>query len=50
MDAPKTPAKLDPKAIESLPDKPVTNADADAVKGGAIRRRRDTLDDLEVER
>lgn len=50
METPKSPSDLEPTAVESLPEQPVTEADADAVKGGAIRRRRDTLDDLEVER
>jgi hypothetical protein len=49
METPKAPSELEPTAVESLPDQPITEADADAVKGGAMRRRRDTLDDLEVE-
>ena len=51
METPQEPSNLEPAAVESIPEKPVTDADADAVKGGAIPRRgRDTLDDLEVER
>lgn len=50
METPKAPSDLEPQAVDSIPEKPVTDADADAVKGGAIRRVRNTLDDLEVER
>jgi hypothetical protein len=53
METPKTPSNLEPNAVESLPDKPVTDSDADAVKGGAVRRIMggdDDLEDLEVER
>jgi hypothetical protein len=48
METPKTPSELEPATVESLPEQPVTEGDAEAVKGGAMRR--DTLDDLEVER
>jgi hypothetical protein len=50
METPKAPTDQEPQTVESIPEKPVTDADADAVKGGAIRRGRNTLDDLEVER
>ncbi|MEO7456715.1 MAG: hypothetical protein ABIY52_10670 [Gemmatimonadaceae bacterium] len=46
-------ASFDASPIESLPEKPVTDRDADSIKGGAIRRvfgGDDDLDDLEVER
>jgi hypothetical protein len=49
METPKKePSKVAPKAVESLPKKPAK--DDAAVKGGAIRRGHDDLDDLEVER
>ncbi len=51
QDKESTPFEARP--IESLPEKPITEKDADAVKGGAIRRilgGDDDLDDLEVER
>jgi hypothetical protein len=34
METPKTPSNLEPNAVESLPDKPVTDSDADAVRAG----------------
>ena len=46
-------ANIDASQIESLPEKPMSDRDADNIKGGAIRRVRggdDDLDDLEVER
>lgn len=53
MESPKAPTDLDATTIESLPDKPVAEIDADAIKGGGRRRIAggdDDLDDLEVER
>jgi hypothetical protein len=53
MESPKAPTDLDATIVESLPDKPVTEADADAIKGGVRRRIAggdDDLEDLEVER
>ncbi|MDB4889822.1 MAG: hypothetical protein JWL61_1677 [Gemmatimonadetes bacterium] len=39
METPKAPSKLEPKSVESLPEKPVTKEDAEDVKGGGIIRR-----------
>ena len=51
METPKDPSEFEAKAIESLPEKPVKDQDAGAIKGGALRRGGDDdLDDLEVER
>ncbi len=48
-----TPSARDQKAkpVENLPEKPMNEKDANAVKGGAmLRGGDDDLDDLEVER
>jgi hypothetical protein len=53
METPKAPSDLDATSIESLPEAPVAEVDADAVKGGTRRRVTggdDDLEDLEVER
>ena len=53
MDSPKQPTEFEARPIENLPEKPASDRDADAIKGGAIRRiygGEDDLEDLEVER
>lgn len=52
METPQQPNEFEAKAkVESLPEKPVADQDAGAIKGGALLRGGDDdLDDLEVER
>jgi hypothetical protein len=48
METPKNPSTLDAKAVESLPEKPLTNKDADSIKGGAMGPGTQTEDDIYV--
>ena len=38
METPKAPSNLEPTSVESLPEEPVAEDDAEDVKGGGIRR------------